>query len=135
MPLVSITTAARELLCRQRLLILGRVDLFPVAFDDPRANLGSALPFAGLLERVEVFVDASAAPRTVLAGEAVQQAGVAMAAVAMAIAGLLVEGLFDFGCDGVRVLHDGFREKGRIHCRWQFFLRGLGMIGRHRLIS
>ncbi len=59
MTLESVTTAA-ESLCRHKLLILGRVDRFPFAFDDPGSNLLSALTFPGLFERVEVFVDTSA---------------------------------------------------------------------------
>src|SRR6266849_3122739 len=78
----SVMATAWESLCRLRLRILGRVDRFPFALDDPCPNLCRGLSFGGLLERVEIFVNTSSASGTVLAGETVQKTFVPLASVA-----------------------------------------------------
>src|SRR5437899_3461536 len=117
------------------MLILSGVERFPFSFDDGGANLYGGLSLTQLFEGVEVFVNTGAAPRTVFAGKAIEQALVALAAVAMAVAGLLVKRLLDFCGDRVRVLHDRVGKKIGIHRRGKFSLRGLRMIRGHRLVG
>ncbi len=99
------------LLLGQRPLVFGEIYPVPLPRNDACANLRGALLLAGLFVSVEVFLDAGAAFGAVLAGEAVQEAGVALAAVAMAKAGLLVERILDFCGDRVRILNEGIMEE------------------------
>jgi len=79
---VSIIAAAWESLWLAMAAYTWLRPLISFALDDPCTNLRALFPLPGLLERVEVFVNARSASGTVLAGEAVQETFVPLAAVA-----------------------------------------------------
>src|SRR5258708_34540013 len=72
-------------------LILRHIYLLPFPAFNACPDLRRALALVRLLIRVDRFSHAYAAAGAMLAGEAIEQARVALAAVAVAIAGLLVE--------------------------------------------
>lgn len=92
------------------------VHRLPFALDDAGANLRGDFSLARLFVAVEILIDARAANGTMLAGEAVEQTGVAMAAVAVAVARLLVERLLDFGGHRVGVLHHWICKEIGVDC-------------------
>jgi hypothetical protein len=107
------------LLGGKRGLILGEVHLLPLASLDSFTDLRTALAFSRLLVRVKALANANFATCGVFAGEAVQQAAVALASIAVAITRLLVEDLLNPRRYSVSVLYDHICEKRRTHRRWK----------------
>src|SRR5260370_12230146 len=97
------------------ILILGHVYLLPFPAFNSRADLRRALALVRLLIRVDRFSHAHTAAGAMLAGEAIEQARVALAAVAVAIAGLLVEYFLHPRREDVSVLYRDVCELIRPH--------------------
>src|ERR1700730_1598094 len=125
------------------ILILGHVYLLPFPAFNARADLRRALALVRLLIRVDRFSHAYTATGTVLAGEAIEQARVALAAVAVAITGLLVEYFLHSRRENISGLYGDVCELRRaerlrklalrrfVVKRWHGFLNGLGQVGSH----
>src|SRR5260370_10847406 len=98
-------------------------------------SLHDALPISlvRLLVGVDRFSHAHIAAGAVLAGEAIEQAGVALAAVTMAIAGLLVKDSLHARCEGVRVLYDDVGEQRGTERLRKLSLRCFAVKRRHWL--
>src|SRR6266852_9463054 len=86
-------------------LVFGDVYFLPFAVDDAVADLRGSFALARLFVGIEGFAHTDVAAGAVAAGEAIEQALVALTAIAMAVAGMLVKNFFDAAGDGIGVEH------------------------------
>src|SRR6266849_8620643 len=110
-------------------LIFGEVYLLPFAVDDAVADLRGSFAFVGLFVGVEGLAHADVTAGAVAAGEAIEQALVALTAIAMAVAGLLVKNFFDAAGDGIGVEHFEIGEERRLHGGRQDVFGSFGVEG------